>query len=68
MFVGILDIVLFVVMCGFSVWNWFIATKGVTTIEFWTQDINFDQYNNPIKKPCVSFKTRSDNLYRVFGT
>ena len=56
-------------MTGFSVWNWFIAVKGVTTIEFWTGEMtNYDQFNNPVRKPKNSFETASDNLYRVFGT
>ena len=51
-------------MLGFTVWNWFLAAQGNTTIEFWTG------YNamNAGERANLTFGTISDNLYRVFGT
>lgn len=34
-FLVILDGVLAVVMLAFTVWNWYLALVGYTTIEFW---------------------------------
>ena len=65
-FITVLDIVLGIVMMGFTGWNWFLAFQGNTTIEF-------QQYWNPLKKDGnsqkkVNFSSWGDNLYRVFGT
>ena len=58
-----LDFTLAMVMGLFTVWNWFLACQGNTTIEFWTGWSGIDP-----NKPVLRFETVSDNLYRVFGT
>lgn len=34
-FISVLDLVLSVVMLGFSGWNWYLALAGYSTIEWW---------------------------------
>jgi len=47
----------------FNGWNWFLAFRGLTTLEFLTEMKG--AYTNPLVK---GFKTFSDNLFLVFGT
>ena len=62
-FCVIIDFALAAVMFGFSVWNWFLAAQGNTTIEFMTG------YNGMAAgNATLRFDSVSDNLYRVFGT
>ena len=56
---AILDATLFGVLVLFNCWNWFLAFKGVTTIEFWLGEDN---------KYLKGFETVSDNFYQIFGT
>jgi palmitoyltransferase len=53
-FMSILDITLFCVLILFNSWNWFLAFRGVTTIEFWLGENN---------KYLKGFETTSDNFY-----
>lgn len=53
-FMSILDITLFCVLILFNSWNWFLAFRGVTTIEFWLGEEN---------KYLKGFETTSDNFY-----
>ena len=53
-FILILDICLFVVLIGFNGWNWYIASKGRTAIEFWSK---------PKNKFMKGFDLASDNFY-----
>lgn len=64
-FLCILDFALFVVMCGFNAWNWYLAMTGLTTIEF------FGSMNKDERRPQrydFNFTNIRDNMYRVFGT
>ena len=55
---------LLVVLGGFTVWCWFLAFFGSTTIEFWKgEGIGDDK-----REAKLRFETVSDNLYRIFGT
>ena len=51
-------------MFAFTVWNWFLAAQGNTTIEFWTGYSGIASG----ERANLRFETVSDNLYRVFGT
>ena len=51
-------------MLIFSVWNWFLAIFGSSTIEFMKNE-GIGHNKNEAK---LRFDTMSDNLYRVFGT
>ena len=59
----ILDGALSAAMAGFSIWNWFLAFLGKTSIEFWMEFGGTDE-----KKAKIYFDTVNDNLYRIFGT
>ena len=59
-----LDFSLALVMFAFTVWNWFLAAQGNTTIEFWTGYSGIASG----ERANLRFETVSDNLYRVFGT
>lgn len=63
-FLTILDAVGFFVMVMFTIWNWFQALFGSTTIEF------MKQRGIGIKRneARLRFANVSDNLYRIFGT
>ena len=62
-FLILLDFALAIVMLLFTIWNWFLACQGNTTIEFW------QGFNGISKsKANLRFETISDNFYRVFGT
>ena len=58
-FMSILDATLFCVLICFNLWNWFLAFRGVTTIEFWMGEDN---------KYLKGFETTRDNFYQIFGT
>ena len=62
-FLILLDFALACVMAVFTIWNWFLACQGNTTIEFWK---GFNGINKD--KVVLRFETVSDNLFRVFGT
>ena len=59
----ILDIALTFTMAAFSIWNWFLALLGKTSIEFWT-DFGWSGEN----KAKLHFDSFNDNLFRIFGT
>ena len=63
-FILILDIILCIVMTGFTLWNWGLIIVGKTTIELWSDNFSSEDGDH-IK---LSFDTVSDNMYRVFGT
>ena len=63
-FLQILDLVIFLTMGLFTMWQWFLAFFGSTTIEFWRGE----GFGNDKKEATLRFQTVSDNLYRVFGT
>jgi len=63
-FLLILDFVLCITMTGFTIWNWFLACVGSTTIEFWRGE-GTGLYGDEAK---LRFDSISDNLYRIFGT
>lgn len=44
MFIATLTISLLIVLFFFNLWNWYLAFKGSTTIEFWGEQ---DQTRNP---------------------
>jgi len=54
------------VMFAFTVWNWYLAMIGCSTIEFWS-DVMQEKEENKLKWE-FGFKTISDNLYKSFGT
>jgi hypothetical protein len=59
----VLDAVVFWMLTIFNAWNWFLAFKGRTTIEF------MQEKGGARANPLVSgFKTVSDNLFLIFGT
>ena len=59
----VVDVVVFNMLTAFNVWNWFLAFRGLTTLEFLSGMRG--AYTNPLVK---GFKTFSDNLFLVFGT
>jgi hypothetical protein len=62
-FLVILDACLFVALCFFNGWNWFLALQGTTTIEFW------GGYHGGVKNPHLKgFEEIPDNLFAIFGT
>ncbi|CAD8105753.1 unnamed protein product [Paramecium sonneborni] len=50
-----LNISLFLMLSGFSGWNWYLAMKGMTTLEFWDKNPNFKK------------SKRILNLQQIFG-
>ena len=63
-FLTILDAIGFFIMVLFTIWNWFQAIFGSTTIEFLKQR-GIGIHKNEAQ---LRFSTVSDNLYRIFGT
>lgn len=63
----ILDSALAAVMVGFNVWNWQLALKGQSTIEFWGGQMGFEG-SYDFKLIRYGMKSYWDNLYCVFGT
>ena len=63
-FLFIFDIVLFTLMALISVWNWFMAFVGSTTVEFLNGE-GTGLYKDEAK---LRFEQMSDNLFRIFGT
>ena len=55
------------VLCFFNLWNWYLALKGATTIEFWGEK---SQQNNPQTAGAQKFNTNNylQNLEQIFGT
>jgi hypothetical protein len=64
-FLAILNGTLFVCLCGFNAWNWFLALNGITTIEFWKRA---SQGNDADEMYDYRFEHMSDNLFTIFGT
>ena len=62
----ILDGVIALVMFAFTIWNWYLAFVGYSTIEFWS-DMMWEKEENKVKWE-FGFKTVSDNLFKTFGT
>ena len=58
-----LDGALSLAMAGFSIWNWFLAFYGKSSIEFWS-----DMGGTEDNKAKLYFDTANDNLFRIFGT
>ena len=65
-FLVILDFVLAIVMFGFTIWNWYLALVGYSTIEFWSSYM-WDDEPGKVKYE-FGFKTVADNLFKAFGT
>ena len=65
-FLTILDAVSFFVMIFFTIWNWFQAMFGSTSIEFMRR--KGLGMRNSKGEANLRFVTVSDNLYRIFGT
>ena len=65
-FLTLLDAISFVVMIFFTIWNWFQAIFGSTSIEFMRR--RGLGIRNSRGEATTRFKTISDNLYRIFGT
>lgn len=63
LFLFILDTVLFFIMFAFAGFNWYLAAKGVTTLEFWVGlgGDSPNMYNWALER-------KRDNLYLLFGT
>ena len=59
-FICILSGISFSTLLFFNSWNWFLAIKGKTTLEFWKDKIN----NNEIDYDFGSIKK---NLFYIFG-
>ena len=59
-FICILSGICFCTLLFFNSWNWFLAIKGKTTLEFWKDKIN----NNEIDYDFGSIKK---NLFYIFG-
>ena len=59
-FICILSGICFFILLFFNCWNWFLAIKGKTTLEFWADKIN----NNSID---FDFGTIEKNLFYIFG-
>ena len=66
-FITTLTITLLCVLFFFNLWNWYLAFKGRTTIEFWSEK---DQQNNPQTAGGHKFNTNNylQNLEQIFGT
>jgi len=58
----ICDLVVFPLLVGFNVWNWTLATKGITSLEAAKALIG---KGNP---KIVRFTNLRDNLFTIFGT
>ena len=54
------------IMFAFTVWNWYLAFVGYSTIEFWGSMMQEAEPNKV--KFEYGFKTVYDNLYKTFGT
>jgi len=65
-FLVILDATIALVMFAFTLWNWYLAFIGYSTIEFWSNCV-WEQDDNKVKWE-FGFKTVSDNLFKIFGT
>ena len=65
-FLTLLDAITFVIMIFFTIWNWFQAIFGSTSIEFMRR--KGLGIRNSKSEAQLRFKTVSDNLYRIFGT
>ena len=57
----ILDVILIVALLLLNGWNWFLAFKGNTTVEYWSKGYKRSEAQ-------LNFTRKRDNLYRVFGT
>ena len=55
-----------VVMLGFNVWNWYLALRGYSTIEYWTSCMQEPCKDKQYHSFC--FESTKDNLYVLFGT
>ena len=62
--VSVIDLIMFIVASAFSLWSWFLAFVGSTTIEFWRGE-GTGLYD---KEAILRFDTISDNMFRIFGT
>ena len=52
------------ILLFFNCWNWFLAVNGVTTIEFWSSQLN----NTTTIINNFSFNNWRDNLFYIFGS
>ncbi|KRX06074.1 hypothetical protein PPERSA_01152 [Pseudocohnilembus persalinus] len=57
--------VIFVVLIFFTGWNWYLALKGNTAIEFWGQ--KREGYDSDQKQQNFGSQYVLDNLYLIFG-
>lgn len=62
-FLLVLDAALIVMLFIFNVWNWFLASSGLTTLEFIGQ-----VSGHKTNRYDYSFSRARDNLFKVFGT
>ena len=67
MFIATLTISLLIVLFLFNLWNWYLAFKGYTTIEFWGGKNEASNTKLPGKH---SFRSENcwDNLEQIFGS
>ena len=59
-FICILSGISFFMLLFFNCWNWFLACKGKTTLEFWADKINENSID-------FDFGTIEKNLFYIFG-
>jgi len=61
-----LSLAVSIVLLPFNIWNWYLATTGQTTIEFWMKKSPMHA-ENP-RKYDFSFPEKRKNLEIIFGT
>lgn len=64
-FICVLSIAGSCVLLFFSLWNWFLAFNGNTTLEFWGSKVGIDVGDG---LSDFDFGNWRDNLYYIFGT
>ena len=64
-YISLLGISSLLVQFFFAGWNWFLALKGMTALEFWADRTDYE-INGGIKN--FSFGNWRKNLYYIFGT
>jgi palmitoyltransferase len=71
-----LSLAVTIVMIPFNIWNWFLATTGQTTIEFWMKKARRFNEKRGVAEDNqearndynYGFRARRDNLEVIFGT
>ena len=68
MFLTIFDSVLTLTLLGFNAWNWFLALKGWTSVDFMASWQRRPASTAVAEKHDFKFANYRDNLYAIFGT